>query len=336
MAKFHSVSIFVLFAIISMSMVSGIFSNQNNVAFAQEMELKKIDVFTGEWCHPDGLETPKTIHVGILLNNIGKIDMKAGEYEADFWYVIWSDDVNFIEDGLPPVGFPNGFVKQISSEYIEEHYYEVRMIGMFFANMDLSLFPFETIPLTIEVEPDTPCYTDSIVFEYDADTSGVDSRAYVPGWNIGDVSFEAMEHYYEGYDLTYARFVAQFDIERPLTSSVMNILFPVFMITALSVMVFWIPENYTPRIYLSAPLLLALVYLHTGAMKDLPPLAYLTIYDKVMFINFALFANTILSLALQMRFHVNGQELLIKKVNSIQRYLIPVIALVLGLILWNL
>lgn len=234
------------------------------------------------------------------------------------------------------MGFPNGFVKQISSEYIEEHYYEVRMIGMFFANMDLSLFPFETIPLTIEVEPDTPCYTDSIVFEYDADTSGVDSRAYVPGWTMKNASFESMEHYYEGYDLTYARFVAQFDIERPMTSSIMNILFPVIMISALSMMVFWIPENYTPRIYLSAPLLLALVYLHTGAMKDLPPLAYLTIYDKVMFINFALFANTILSLAIQMRLHVHGNELLIRRVNRIQRYLIPVIAGVLGLILWNL
>ena len=203
-----------------MSLVSGIFSNQNNVVFAQENRLKEIDIFTGEWCDPDGLETPKTIHIGILLNNIGKIDMKAGEYEADFWYVIWSDDVNFIEEGLPPVGFPNGFIKQISSEYVEEHYYEVRMIGMFFANMDLSLFPFETIPLTIEVEPDTPCYTDSIVFEYDAETSGVDSRAYVPGWSMKNSSFESMEHYYEGYDLTYARFVAQFDIERPMTSSI--------------------------------------------------------------------------------------------------------------------
>lgn len=67
-----------------MSVISGIFSNQNNVAFAQEKSLKEIDVFTGEWCDPDGLETPKIIHIGILLNNIGKIDMKAGEYEADF------------------------------------------------------------------------------------------------------------------------------------------------------------------------------------------------------------------------------------------------------------
>ena len=64
------------------------------------------------------------------------------------------------------------------------------------------------------------------------------------------------------------------------------------------------------------PLLLSLVYLHQGALDEIPPVGHMTIFDKIMVINFALFINAILSLAIQMKFHTENKEYLVTKVNE--------------------
>ena len=91
-------------------------------------------------------------------------------------------------------------------------------------------------------------------------------------------------------------------------------------------MIFWIPENYTPRIYLTAPLLLSLVYLHRAVLGEIPTVGYMTIFDKIMIIYYTLFLNSILALAIQMRYQVLYKDNeKIKKINKIMRYCIPVI-----------
>ena len=61
-------------------------------------------------------------------------------------------------------------------------------------------------------------------------------------------------------------------------------------------MIFWIPENFTPRIYLTAPLLLSLVYLHRATVGEIPSVGYMTMFDKIMTIYYVLFLNSLVSL----------------------------------------
>jgi len=71
-------------------------------------------------------------------------------------------------------------------------------------------------------------------------------------------------------------------------------------------------------------------------LNYLPPLGYLTIFDKIMIIYYALFVNSILTLGIQMKIHVTHKDdQKIKRVNNIQIILVPVIIIV-GIILFHL
>ena len=126
-------------------------------------------------------------------------------------------------------------------------------------------------------------------------------------------------------------------MEREPLGVALRTLFPVTIVMGISLIIFFIPENFTPRIYLTAPLLLSLVYLHQGTLENVPPLGYLTTFDKIMIIYYALFVNSIIALGVQMKIHVtHNDDARVKKYNKIQLYLVPVIIFAGIVILWNL
>jgi len=200
--------------------------------------------------------------------------------------------------------------------------------------MDFRNFPFEKIMLKIAVEPSIPQNINMIRFSSDEFSSVIDDSANIPGWNILKPEFSIVEHKYD--DDTYSRFIVEYAVERLFLGTALSTLLPITIITGISLIIFFIPENFTPRIYLTAPLLLALVYLHTSNLDYLPPLGYLTVFDKIMIIYYALFVNSILTLGIQMKIHVtHNDDQRIKQVNNIQIILVPIIILV-GIILFQI
>ena len=272
-------------------------------------------------------EHPFKYPVGITLTRIGEIDREVGSYEADFWFFIeiYNEDspIDFTKNP-PKFDFTNAREIEMDAEWIEPHFYEVRVRGTFFNEMDFSKYPFERLNLLIEVEPVTPYESNQFQFVLDPNAE-IDITAKVPGWNTGQFELAVSEHMYDE-DEIFSRFIANFIVERSVTGSFVKSILPVSLITGLSLLIFFIPENFTPRIYLTAPLLLSLVYLHQGALHEIPPVGYMTIFDKIMVINFALFVNAIGSLAIQMKLHVLDKDSVrVKKVNNIMRMFIPII-----------
>jgi len=179
----------------------------------------------------------------------------------------------------------------------------------------------------ISIEPSIPQNIDSVRFTSDEFSSIIDDAANTPGWTILKPEFSIVEHEYD--DDTYSRFIVEYEVERPFLGTALRTLLPVTIITGISLIIFFIPENFTPRIYLTAPLLLALVYLHMSNLSYLPPLGYLTIFDKIMIIYYALFVNSILTLGIQMRIHVtHNDDQKVKMANKIQIILIPIIIII--------
>jgi len=294
-----------------------------NTSFGQDSKLDQ-DVTTTE---------PDEYVIGITLANVGQIDRKNGEYFLDFWVYIESENQDFIKNP-PKLEFLNGQINKISSEYVESEYYEARINGNFHNNMDFHNFPFEEITLKISIEPSIPQNIDRVRFSSDEFSSVIDDAANIPGWDMLKPEFMIVKHQYD--DDTYSRFIVEYGAEKPILGTALRTLLPVTIITAISLIIFFIPENFTPRIYLTAPLLLALVYLHTSNLDYLPPLGYLTVFDKIMIIYYALFVNSILTLGIQMRIHVTHKDdQKIKKVNNIQLILVPVI-IVVGIILFQM
>ncbi len=282
------------------------------------------------------LDEPIEYRVAIWLNNVGKIEKESGVYELDFWYTVSSDDVNFLEVGIPPVTFTNSKVTHLESDYMEEHYYEVRVRGTFFNVLDWSLFPFEKIELNVEIEPNSPYFIENTVLIVDEELIGIDDKVNVVGWKLLEPVFEIDTHEYENYG-SFSRFVAAIPIERSTTGAILKTIFPVLMITGVSMLIFLIPKNFSSRIYLTAPLLLAVVFLHRGSLGELPTLDYMTVFDKFMIIVYALFANSILTLAIQMKFDIGDKDdVKVRKVNMVMLYMIPVIIGILAVALFPL
>lgn len=271
----------------------------------------------------------KIYEIGTYLLNVSKINLHNGSYDLDFYLWIKSDDVNFI-DNPPKFEFMNGNAK-IDIITLEENYYEVRIKGEFQKNMDFRNYPFEKILLTVELEGHEEINT--LEFIPDIKESGADSLVNVPGWLLKSTSSDTSTHKYSD-GTEFSRYVFTLEIERFPLSSFLKTLFPVFVITAIAMLSFWMsPSNSTARIGLGASTLLAAVAAHLSAANQLPPIGYLTLMDKIMIVAYVLFVNNLVSMVMQMRLFDNERVLEAAKINIKMRNLIPIIAVVLFLVL---
>jgi hypothetical protein len=271
--------------------------------------------------------SPHEYDTGIHLIGIGEIDKTEGVYELDFWFWISineEDDPTDFTVTKPEFDFINAKHLEFSAGVTTPHYYETRVQGEFRNLMEFHDFPFEQLNLRIIAEPISPFTTDEVVFVLDPE-SIVDPDAFVPGFEIRQYEIKEEDFTYTD-DETYSRFIANFVVDRNVSGSFFKNVFPVTLIASLSLIIFWIPQIFTPRIYLTAPLLLSLVYLHRAVVGDIPSVGYMTIFDKIMTIYYVLFLNSIVSLGIQMRYNIQYKNnVKAEKVNRIMRYFIPVI-----------
>ena len=261
--------------------------------------------------------------IGVYLINIGKVDLQNGAYDLDFYVWISSNDsTTDFTKSQPKIDFMNAMNIKIDTSKVEHKYWEARVKGTFLKNMDFRNYPFDKHGLTIEVEGFD--MLENMTFVADDKASGFDSLINMPGWNLGGAHAEVIEHHYP--DGTYARYVFTFTIERAVLSSVLKIILPIIIITTIAMLAFWMsPTNFAPRIGLAASTLLAAVAAHLNAANQLPPIGYLTLFDKLMIVVYSLFLNNLLSMVLQMRLVDRKKEEQAIRVNARMRTLMPII-----------
>lgn len=271
----------------------------------------------------------KSYKVGIYLLNVGKIDLQTSSYDLDFYMWVASDDDDFTQ-AKPKIEFMNG---KATTETItvEPHYYEMRVKGTFLKNMDFHQYPFEQLYLTIEVEGIDDA--NNLVLVSDDEHSGVDGLVNIPGWNLLGFTSDTTTHSYpDGKE--FSRYVYTMTLERFFVSSFLKTIFPILIITTIAMLAFWMsPTNFAPRIGLGASTLLAAVAAHLSAANQLPPIGYLTLFDKIMIIAYALFLNNLLSMVIQMRYVEQDKKDKAIKTNTRMRKMMPIIVIVIFLAL---
>ena len=275
---------------------------------------------------------PSVYHAGMIFTNLGDIDEKQGTYWMDFIIYIESDEIDFTEEP-PLLSFVNSRDLIFSDELIEPDYYKVRVQGEFFSEFDYRAFPFQTILLKVEIEPKIPYDADRVIFKAN-DEASVDPTALVHGWTlVGSEITDKIHTYPDGFQ--FSRLIANIEVSHKPIGVALSIILPVTIITAIALFVFFIPHNFTPRIYLTAPLLLAIVYWHQSQLSDLPMLGYMTFFDKLILIYYALVLNGILCISLQMRsYKIHADDFKIRKINRFHAILMPIIFVAGMIILW--
>jgi hypothetical protein len=300
-------------------------------------------------------DLPSNYETGVELIRVDEFDRDNGAYQLVFWHWVKihekDDPTNFVHD-QPSFHYVNADHVDFSEIHVERHYFEQKVMGHFHGPLDFKDFPFERLGLKIIIEPSThdeigdeehldiePSHKDTSQVNFVLDPkSGIGPDATVPGFSLGEFFLEKSKHTHEGIEhQVYSRVTATFTIDRSYTGSFFTAILPTLMITGLALLTFFIPQNFTPRIYLTAPLLLALVYLHRAVINEIPDVGYATLFDNIMVINYTVFVIAITSLAIQMRYSViHNDSQKESKINKTMLLLIPVVVSIEIVVIWIL
>lgn len=274
--------------------------------------------------------------------SIRNIERLSGTYDATFWVTMISDKIDFTVNPPPELDFVNGQQIEISGMDIEPHLKKFKVSGVFQNGFDFRKYPFETLDLTIIMEPFYPLTTDKVIFTTNKEYSGQDVSANddIPGWDLSPGTVENTTHDYSWGKFT--RLVAHYEVTSPVFMTFLKKLFTVIILDAICLGAFWFkPDSLTERSAVAMGAILAATYFHAQfLLGELPPLGYLTIADKFLMASYALYAFCIASVLihqrLSLRYGDKYDSNYSNKIDSKLRTLAPIVLVGVFLILYPL
>lgn len=303
-------------------------------------------------------DAAREVLVDVYVVDVGNIDQSAGSYEADFYLSFaWNGTWNGAGDNAS-VGLPQDFAilnGQVSGQELVsadqningtgENYLSYRVYATLYDSMNFARYPLDHQTLTIEVE-DNDYDNSSLVFVADTG-SQLGPNAQVPGWIVdpGSVSLSVSNQLYRtsfGYpgapakeSSYYSEAVFSFSVHRPWAATAMNVLLPLAVLVALSMVTFKIKEDsFDARLEVGVILVFTAVAFLLDLNSGLAAQDYLTLADELMIVAFGIIIYVV---ALTMVIHgYEGSALpgWVKKVNAASFYAVPVVALLAVLVLF--
>jgi hypothetical protein len=277
---------------------------------------------------PPEQEGPSTVRVGVWLNSIEKVDVPAGTFTVDFYLWFKYHDIK------PNIEFLKGTPSKIDliteEERPLENYLEYRVRGVFIGSLDFRGFPFDEHFLAVELE-DKEHGASELVFEPDEGESGIDPELDVVGWDVKGFKLYEEKHAYS--DENYSRFVFGVTVYRSKISVAFKNLLPIIIITLISLLTFSISvKNFGQRVSICVTTLMSAVAYHLAALSALPPLGYLTFFDRVMLVVYTLFLYNLAVSVQAMRLVEAGKLKVAEKFETRMQNLLPMVVIALSLI----
>jgi hypothetical protein len=271
---------------------------------------------------------PSTVRVGVWLNSIEKVDVSAETFTVDFY--LWFK----YHDLKPNVEFLKGSPSKIDliteEERPLENYLEYRVRGTFISSLDFRGFPFDEHFLAVELE-DKEHGASELVFEPDEVESGIDPELDVVGWNVKGFKLYEENHAYS--DENYSRFIFGVTIYHSKISVVFKNLLPIIVITLISLLTFSISvKNFGQRVSICVMALMSAVAYHLATLSTLPPLGYLTFFDRVMLVVYTLFLFNLAVSVQAMRLVEAEKVKVAENFETRMQNLLPAVVIVLSLI----
>jgi hypothetical protein len=266
---------------------------------------------------------PQEVLVGIYLQNVNDIDMKASLFTLDFYvWFRWKGDIdpstsfeftNVVEkwgmtrDAIypQPVDLPDGGKYQC-----------FHVQGKFNRKFDLRAYPLDDQELPIEVE-DSRHLANEIAYVADTTNCGFSNAIAIPGWEISRGTAQAGVLAYPttfgrpqapGKEERYARFTYALSIYRPWGPYLVRMLLPLIVILLSSFVPLYLAASYADaRIGISITSLLSTVALHLTVSSDLPHVGYIRLIDKVYNLAYVIIFATLVETVIAIKMHDGGQ-----------------------------
>lgn len=246
---------------------------------------------------------PETVTVGIYVNDIQAVDLRANSYVLDVY--VWFRWKNPQIDPAASFEFMNTFdpeahVRTVLYETPKPQpdgslYQLVRHQGAFSQKFPIHRFPFDEQQLLLLIEDSESSVAD-LVYVPDKTAATLNAAIALPGFTIGAPRLDIANSHYptdfgdlaDAGETDYSRAVLVVPISRPVSSGLLKTFVPIWLIMIAALLALFLdPEHVEARIGLAVTSLLALVAMQFTQQASLPEVAYLTLTDQAYLASFA-------------------------------------------------
>ena len=262
------------------------------------------------------------VQVGVYLNHIDKIDVKAQTFYSEFYLNMkWKGNHsanNF--EFMNANNYETFFLQEWTDK--DTNWLACKIRGTFRCKMDVSYFPLDDQKLIIQLG-DFVWIEDSLTYVVNPTVTGRYKEIYSAEWDIAD--FDAKVIQFKEMDDRYSVLECSINVERRTTSFLIKILLPILIVMGVSMLNLFIDKKQLEAcIGLGVTSLLSIIALYFSISDSLPDVNYATTVDKMMMGSYLVIFITMVEIVYAHNLiHQNKKELL-NRIENISKWLIPV------------
>lgn len=243
---------------------------------------------------------PTRVLVGAYVNDIKEVDLASNSYNVDMYvWLRWNNpdiDPSVTMEAMNPrdAWMTATRLNEQPIQLEDGSYYNIiRYLGMFSSKLNVAKYPFDQQILAMVFE-EQQLSTKDLEFVADQAGSVTNPELVIPGWEAKPLIVRISNKPYStswGLDGpttdVYSRVYIELPVTRPILASAIKLFFPLLIVLAMGVFVFFLrPRMVESKISLAATVLLTLVALQFTTMSALPSVSYLTMVEFIYAISF--------------------------------------------------
>ena len=270
---------------------------------------------------------PEIVVVGVYLNQVANIDIKANTFLADFYlWFRWSGELDptltfEMPNAIEPWSFSKEVVYKDASGAPKPDVLpdgcklqQLHVQGRFAHPFELGAYPLDRQHIGIRIE-DSRYDDKSLLYQADPD-SKIDPAMQTPGFIVRSSGTEVKSHHYASTmgdpriaSLESSELRFNVELGRPLVGYLSKTLIPIGFILLSTILIFFISQNYFEgRIGLAVTTLISAVALQLTTSADLPQIGYLVLIDKLYNLSYVIILFSMFESALGVKWHDAGRE----------------------------
>jgi hypothetical protein len=239
---------------------------------------------------------PVVMHVAVVVTELHRLDVATGGFDVELLALVQCD----ADPCRPEIDVANGALVARDLLRDDPRSKVLRLKASLGATIDLSEYPFDghQLPIVLEDRRDPL----QVVYQIDRGRSAIKDGVRLPGWDVaGWSATDATVDVGDGRKVSQIRFTV--DAKRPTWPAALKSVAPIaVMIVLLALTLLLGPKRAPMRLSTATAGLVALVMFQVAQVASLPPVGYLTRFDKLMIATYLVYlVNLALSVVMLRR-----------------------------------
>ena len=294
---------------------------------------------------------PTKIYVSIYILDLGSVDTANQSFIANIYFIYKWHDPRLVHKGpgsiIRPLRevwnpriqianqqkvFPT-FPEEVSISPTGEVAYFQRVWGTFSQPLQLRNFPFDKQFINTKIVAVQYTRDEIQLIANPQFSSGIADKVSVTDWKIGEWKTNIAPFQPSPDAITISAFELSISIERRIDYYIINIIIPLFLIVAMSWVVFWIEPKQSSgtKISLAATCMLTLIAYRFAIGASIPKLSYLTRLDEFILWSTVLIFATLIEAAYTAPYEKYGKFDLALRIDKWCRWIFPSIFILVAL-----